>query len=109
MTKTDHSNKEGAGLKNRLMVITSLVFILPFLIFTYIFYKHDIALDFIQTLMVVFILLMILGGLVILRQIFDKILTMARLMKKAVVSEDATDQKKKGLDEVQYLTDTFEV
>ena len=108
MTKTDHSKKESAGLRRTLLIVTALVFVLPFLFFTYIFNRHGIALDFIQMLMVAFILLLILAGFMILRQVFDKILAMTRLMKKAVVGEGEAAPAKSGVDEVQYLTETFE-
>ncbi|HIJ55848.1 MAG TPA: GAF domain-containing protein [Deltaproteobacteria bacterium] len=108
MTNRNHMKKEGSGLRNTLLIVTALVFIIPFLIFTYIFYRHEIALDFIQMMMVAFILVLILAGLMILRQLFEKILTMVRLMKKVVAEDGEAVPAKRGVDEVQYLTETFE-
>ncbi len=54
---------EGKGLKDRFMIIGSLVFVLPFLVLFYIFIEYDFPLDFIHLTLFALILLLVLSGL----------------------------------------------
>ena len=70
------------GLRYKLLIIEALVFVLPFLIFSYIFYRANVFLDFYQIFIVALTLVLILAGLIILRQIFDRVFLVATLMRK---------------------------
>ena len=74
------------GLKYQFLIIASLIFVLPVLIFSYILYQTDVIFDFHHLIVFAFILLLILAGLMLLRYIFDSIYSAARSLKEATES-----------------------
>jgi len=74
------------GLKYQFLIIASLIFVLPVLIFSYIPYQTDVIFDFHHLIVFAFILLLILAGLMLLRYIFDSIYSAARSLKEATES-----------------------
>ena len=74
------------GLRYKLFIVEALIFVLPFLVLSYIFYRNNIFLSITQLMIFAMILVLVLGGLVILRQIFDKFFLVANSMKKAFMS-----------------------
>lgn len=75
------------ALHSRLFVIEALVFLLPALVLVYIFRQEDISLDTLQILMLVGSLVIMLGGLMILHRIFDRIEQLQDLMTRAVMGD----------------------
>lgn len=84
LSYTGELSIEEKGLRYKLLIIEVLIVVLPFLTLSYIFYRNNISLDLSQLFIFSLILLIILAGLIILRQIFDRFFTMTTLMKKAV-------------------------
>jgi hypothetical protein len=83
--KSSNTEKLGIkqkGLRDKLLIIEALVFVLPVFILFYIFYRSNIFLDFSQIFIVALTLVLILAGLIILRQIFDRFFLVATLMRK---------------------------
>lgn len=80
---------EGKGLRNKLTVISALVSILPFLVFSYILNREELFFDFenFYAVSLVFLLMISLAGLIILRQIFDKFIMITLYMKQAEAGE----------------------
>ena len=78
--KSDVGFKE-KGLRYKLTIIEILVFVLPVLIFCYTFEKNNIFLTTSQSIIFASTLALILAGLMILRQIFDKFSTLATAVK----------------------------
>jgi len=71
------------GLRHNLFIIESLVFVLPICILYYIFYRNNFSLESSQMVIFAFTLALILAGLIILRQIFDRFSTLAISIKLA--------------------------
>ncbi|MBW2002275.1 MAG: PAS domain S-box protein, partial [Deltaproteobacteria bacterium] len=71
------------GLRHNLFIIESLVFVLPVCVLYYIFYRNNFSLKSSQMLIFAFTLALILAGLIILRQIFDRFSTLAISIKLA--------------------------
>ncbi|HUV59629.1 MAG TPA: PAS domain S-box protein [Desulfatiglandales bacterium] len=71
------------GLRHNLFIIESLVFVLPICILYYIFYRNNFYLESSQMVIFAFTLALILAGLIILRQIFDRFSTLAISIKLA--------------------------
>ena len=71
------------GLRYKLLIIEALIFVLPILIFSYFFYKNNFFLELSQILVFALTLTLILAGLLLLRQIFDRFLVVATVMKRA--------------------------
>ena len=80
--KSDVGFKE-KGLRYKLTIIEILVFVLPVFIFCYIFEKNNVFLTTSQSIIFALTLTLILAGLIILRQIFDKCSTLASSLKLA--------------------------
>ena len=76
------SFKEKA-LRYKLFIIESLVFVLPIFILYYIFYRNNFYLESSQMVIFALTLALILAGLIILRQIFDRFTTIASSIKLA--------------------------
>ena len=82
------SGPDTNSISYKLIILESLIFLLPFSVLSYIFYQ--IALDFSHLFLFSFILLLILAGLIMLRQFFDKISNVATFLKKAESGAIAT-------------------
>lgn len=107
LSHTGKSNIEGKGLRYRLLVIEILIFVLPFLILCYIFYKNNILFDSSQMFIFALILLIILAGLVTLRQIFDRFFTMVTSLKRAAKNNEYLVAIQKDTAELHEITVTF--
>ena len=120
MTPSDRKKMgiEGKGLRYKLLIIQALIFVLPFLVVAYYIYKNNVALNFTQLGVLALILSLVLVGLMILRQIFDRLLTVTTLMKRAVAGDGDLADIQQGLadiqkdkedkDEVHGLVDSFD-
>jgi len=60
------------GLRYNLLIIEFLVVVMPFLVLFYIFYRKNVFLEFSQIVLIALTLILILAGLIMIRQIFDK-------------------------------------
>jgi len=74
------------GLIYKLSVIKALLSILPLLILSYIFYENKITLEIPQVFLIPLSLVLVFGGFVILRQIFDRVRMIATSIKQAEAS-----------------------
>lgn len=71
------------NIRYKLVIVEALIFVLPLLCITYIIYQGDYYLDPSHLILFSLIILLILGGLITLRQIFERIATIATSVKKA--------------------------
>ena len=100
------SNKEN-GLRYKLLIIAALVFVLPFSVICYIFHINNFPLKSSQFIIVALTLVLVLAGLIILRQIFDKFFIVASLMKKAEGGEGFLVDIHPDTTELQEITVSF--
>ncbi len=70
------------GLRYKLLIIETLVFLLPSSVIFFIFYTNNIHLKPSQLIIVAMAIALVLAGLIILRQIIDKFIKIATLLKK---------------------------
>jgi two-component system cell cycle response regulator len=98
---------EGKDLRYKLLVIEALIFVLPFLILSYIFYKTNVNLNFSQIIILCLTLILILAALIILRQIFDKFTAMATIIKKSEGGETYLMEVQKDTAELHEITVSF--
>lgn len=75
------------ALHSRLFVIESLVFLLPALVLIYVLSQENVSLDSTQELMLAASLMIMLGGLMILHRIFDRVEQVQDLMTRAVMGD----------------------
>jgi len=78
-------SKKKMGLRYKLLLIEILIFALPFLVIFYMFYMSKITVNLSHIVIIALVLLLILASLILLRQIFDKIINISTSMK---MSED---------------------
>jgi len=100
--------KSSKGLRLKLLVVQASVFVIPFLIISYIFNKNRVTLDSSQMIIMAFILILILAGLMMLRQIFERFFSMASIVKNAVGGEESAFVLQKDTDELHEITVSFE-
>ncbi len=95
------------GLRYYLLVVEFLVVVIPFLILFYISYRENFFINSTQLMLVALTLILILAGLIILRQIFDRFTLLATSLKKAESGERALVGLHKDTAELNEITDSF--
>lgn len=100
---------EGKGLRYKLTVITALMSVLPFLVFSVILYKEELFFEFenFYAVSLVFLLLLSLAGMIILRQVFDKFILVNLYMQKAEAGEMVRMEVQKDTAELHDITVAF--
>ena len=83
--QTNSQNDAKLSLNSKLLLIEVLVFFLPGLIIFYLYYARYISFERSQLIILGPMLLMILGGLVTIKQIFDRFLLLNNLIKNCSV------------------------
>lgn len=102
------TNGEGTGLRHKLLMIQTLVIGLPFLIIVYNIYSSArIQLNISQMLIFALTLILILAGLMILRQIFDKFLIVTNIINKKEGSDKLLVEMQKDTTELHEITVSF--
>jgi PAS domain S-box-containing protein len=95
------------GLRHNLFIIQSLVFVLPVCVLYYIFYRNDFSLKSSQMLLFAFTLALILAGLIILRQIFDRFSSLAISIRLAKDGDMRVIDMQKDSTELHEMTVSF--
>ena len=97
------------SLNSKLLIIEVLVFFLPGLIIFYLYYVKHLSLDRSHLIILGSMLLMVLGGLVTIKQIFDRFLLLNKLIKSC--SADANPSHFHGIQddtkELNEITQSF--
>ena len=92
--KTAKMSMRDKNLQYKLLIIQVLIFVLPFLTIAYIIYRNDVVLDVSQIFMFSLVLVLVLCGLVILRQIFSGIFNLSNWVKRAEAGDGRIDIRK---------------
>ena len=98
---------EEKGLESKLKIIEALVFVLPIFIVCYLFYSNNIFLSFSQIVIIILTLMSILGGLIILHQIFDGFLKVSNFIKTANTCKTSSIYLKDNTAELHQITISF--
>lgn len=102
--KTEDKQK---GLKHKLLLIEVLVIGLPLLIVAYVYYSTNIQLTISQILIFALTLILILAGLIILRQIIDKFLMAADFIKRVEGGDKFLQEMQKDTTGLHEITTSF--
>jgi len=94
-------------LRKKLLVIETLVFLIPALSIVYILFQKTISFNTTQLLIVLAALCLVLGGMVLLRQVFDRILMMQNIMNTDEGGEEYVHDVQKDSDELYKITKSF--
>ena len=108
LLRSKKTNGEGMGLKNKLLMIQTLVIGLPFLIVVYSIYSTGrFQLNMSQMLIFALTLVLILAGLMVLRQIFDKFLAVTNIINKKEGSDQLLIEMQKDTTELHDISVSF--
>src|SRR3990172_11479391 len=77
------------SLQKHLLVIECLVFVLPFLVASYLFYEQNFLFRSNELAVITLIFILVLGGFVFLRRTFDRIIVLANSIKQIESGETA--------------------
>ena len=102
-----HSDAEARKIRDKLVIVEALIFLLPFLVLSYIVYHGNFSFELSQIVMFSVVIVLILAGLIIVRQIFDKISCVALSMKKAASGDAAPMDVKKDVEELHDISISF--
>jgi len=94
-------------LQYKLLIIQVLIFVIPFLVFSFILYQSNLSLEISQMLMYAINLVLVLAGFIILRQIFDTFHRIAVTIKKVEVGEISDLTIHKDVAELRDITTSF--
>jgi len=95
------------GLRYKLSVIGALIFVPSLVIVSYILYKNNVLLEFSQIVIFALTFTLILGGFIILRQIFDRFDTVANTIEKAAAGDEYLIDMQKDTAELHEITVAF--
>ena len=95
------------SLKKKLIIIEALIFLIPAFCVVYIFSQKTVAFDINQLVIIFAVLCLILGGMLLLRQVFDRIFMIQNVMKRAEQGEQYVREVQKDTDELHDITKSF--
>ena len=108
LLRSRKTDGEGMGLKNKLLMIQTLVIGLPLLIVIYSIYSTGrFQLNISQMLIFALTLVLILAGLMVLRQIFDKFLAVTNIINKKEGSDQLLIEMQKDTTELHDISVSF--
>lgn len=102
-----NNSLRSTSLRSTLRIIASLVVLLPFCIFFYLFYVYGINFDRSQEFILIFLLILVLAGLIILRKIFDKFLDLSKFAQKVDSQVNNLMSINKNADELERVSCSF--
>jgi signal transduction histidine kinase len=97
------------SLNTKLLLIEVLVFFLPGMVIFYLYYERHLSLDRSHLMILGSMLLMVLGGLITIKQIFDRFLLLNNLIKDCSAGADADNFKeiKSDTKELYEISQSF--
>jgi signal transduction histidine kinase len=94
-------------LRKKLLIIESLVFLIPILSVVYIIFQKQISFNTTQLIIILAALCLVLGGMLILKQVFDRIFTIQNFIQTAERGGQYVLDTQKGTDELHEITKSF--
>ena len=98
---------ERSPLRQKLVIIEALVVLIPVLAIVYIYYQKKISFDISQLLIILAVLCLILGGMLLLRQVFDWILMIQNIIKTTERGGQYILDVQKDAGELHEITNSF--
>jgi len=101
------SHIKNSLLRKKLAVIEALIFLIPVLTVVYLFFQRTDTIDITQLVIVLAVLCVILGGMMLLRQIFDRIFMFQTAMQTAEQGGPYALKIQEDTDELHEITKSF--
>jgi hypothetical protein len=92
------------SVRSKLVIIEALIFLLPLLILFHVLRQGNFSFDLPQVILLTATTLFVLAGMVILRQIIDRLYGMALCLKKAAAGEKVAVEAPADILELQDLS-----
>jgi|GEM_PF-590620 len=92
------------NIRYKLVIVEALIFVLPLFCISYIVYHGNYYLEISHLMLFSFIILLILAGLIIIRQIFERISTIATSIKKVEKGDTVTITTKEDVSELHDIS-----
>lgn len=102
-----HSDPDAQKIRDKLVIVEALIFILPFLVLIYIIHQGNFSFDLSHIVMFSVALALILAGMLIIRQIFDRISLLAASVKQASGGDAAPPEIRKDIAELHDISVSF--
>ncbi|MCX5828527.1 MAG: response regulator [Deltaproteobacteria bacterium] len=102
-----HFSIQNMGIQGKLIIIQFLLVIIPLLVLFYTFHQHGVFLNTHQLALTAFIFLMVLGGLNILRQMFERIISLASSVKHVDAQDAEYADVQRETDELKDLSNSL--
>ena len=94
-------------LRKKLAIIEALIFLIPVFTVVYLFLQRTDTIDITQLVIVLAVLCVILGGMMLLRQVFDRIFMFQTAMQTAEQGGTYVPEVRKDNDELHEITKSF--
>lgn len=101
------SDEARLSLKSKLLIIEILVFFLPGLVISYLYYERYISFDRSQSIILGMISLVVLGGLVIIKQIFDRLMILNDIITSGNIDARQFHKMKDDTKELYEISQSF--
>lgn len=96
-----------SGFRHHLLVLQSLMFALPVTVIVYISNRNGVAYETSQLLLVAMVLVLVLAGMMMLRQFFDRFLGIAVLLEDTGMSSRKGGVRQPGVEELRQISFSF--
>ncbi len=106
----NHSKKisiEQMGLKYKLFIVEALIFLLPFLTLSYLFYKNGVSFESSEMAIFALILLLILAAFLIVRNMVEGFLGMTSTIERALGNTESIDALRESTNELDNIGASF--
>ena len=95
------------GFQYQLLIIEILIFLIPSLIIVYIFHINNFFLKISHMTIISLTLVLVLSGMIILRQIFNRFLIMVNLIRKGMIYDTDLSAAKEDIYDLHEITTDF--
>lgn len=95
------------GFRHHLLFLQSLIFALPLAVILYISQQNGVALEASQLLLVALVLVLVLAGMMMLRQLFDRFFGLAVLVEETGMSHRKGDAGQPEVEELRQISFSF--
>ena len=106
-SRRERGSVKEKGLRHYLLIIEFLMVVIPFLILFHIFYREQVFLKSSQMVLIALALFLILAGLMLLRQILDRISLLATSLKKVEEGEKVVVKVHQDTAELREISASF--
>jgi PAS domain S-box-containing protein len=107
LEKMSRKKPENNNIRHKLVLVETLILAIPLLVLSYIFYQSGYKFEYYHLILLSMTITLILVGLIIVRQIFDKISIVAVSLKKVEAGDTFAMDIRHDIAEFHDISNTF--